>query len=122
MQISTEKNQYLCLIGKTNECKRCPLKTAHPERFTVIPWYCPKLLVSAMVDYTYEKLTNMDLTYCEAKGLDAEYEDCTSSGFQRPVFQVILPSPVLIDDCEKPVRLSSGKAMYDPYEKRDGQK
>ncbi|GFR16236.1 hypothetical protein TNCT_170691 [Trichonephila clavata] len=74
------------------------------------------------MDYTYEELANMNLTYGETKGTDAEREDCTSSGLQCTVFQVILPSPVLRDDCEKLIRLPSRTAMQDIYKKHEDQK
>ncbi|GBM56741.1 hypothetical protein AVEN_6094-1 [Araneus ventricosus] len=56
------------------------------------------------------------------KGMDAKHEDSTSSGFQRVVFQVILPSPELIDDCERPERLSSQTAMQNVREMYERQK
>ncbi|GBM36966.1 hypothetical protein AVEN_153915-1 [Araneus ventricosus] len=55
-------------------------------------------------------------------GMDSKHNDCTSSSFQRVVFQVILPSPVLIDDCEEPIRLLYQTAMQDVREMYEHQK
>ncbi|GFR23475.1 hypothetical protein TNCT_248371 [Trichonephila clavata] len=48
--------------------------------------------------------------------MDAKHKDCTNSGFQLVIFQVILHFPVLIDDCRKPARLPSQTSVQDVYE------
>lgn len=66
-----------------------------------------------MAEYTFEELADMHLTYDGKKRMDAKHEDCTTSGLQLVIFQVILYSPVWIDDCEIPVRLPCQTEMLD---------
>ena len=66
-----------------------------------------------MMEYAHEKFTNVPFTYREKKGADMKHEDCSKNYFQFVVFQVILPFPVLIDDCEKTIRQQKKEFVID---------
>ena len=76
-----------------------------------------------MAEYTFKELTDMHLTYGEAKENGCETGRLCEHRFPiRRIPSHPIPFPVLIDDCEKPIRLSSQTAMKDVREMHERQK